>query len=158
LHANSNVRDLQHRKTSAVALSASKHTSHTTSADTGKAVDAFMSTLDHAFKAEIESLRRTILGVDQRIAEGIKWNAPSFRTTEYFATTNLREKNGIGLILHLGARVRDGALETTEIEDPRKLLKWLAKDRAMIVFKDAQDLSARKAAFEAIIRSWIAHV
>ena len=28
------------------------------------------------------------------IREGVNWNAPSFRTTEYFATTNLREKDG----------------------------------------------------------------
>ena len=65
-----------------------------------------MATLEHPFKPEIEAIRRLMLGVDPGVREGIKWNSPSFRTTEYFATTNLRSKAGIGVILHLGARVR----------------------------------------------------
>jgi hypothetical protein len=49
-------------------------------------VDAFMGSLDHPAKREIETIRQTILGADTSIAEGIKWKALSFRTTEYFAT------------------------------------------------------------------------
>jgi hypothetical protein len=139
-----------------VATSKSKPAAHATTADTTKAVDAFMSTLDHVFKKEIQAIRSAILSVDAKIAEGVKWNAPSFRTTDYFATTNLREKNGVGIILHLGAKVRKTAAVT--IDDPSELLKWLAKDRAMIVFKDLQEFSANKAAFKSIIRSWIDHV
>ena len=127
-------------------------------ADTTEAVDAFMNSLQHPFKAEIQAIRSAILGVDRSIAEGIKWNAPSFRTTEYFATTNLREKAGIGVILHLGAKVRDTGPGGLEVQDPEQLLKWLAKDRAMIVFKDKQDFVAKQAAFEGIVRSWLAHV
>ena len=66
-----------------------------------------MATLDPPCKAGIEALRRTILGADPFIAGNIKWKASSLRTTEYFATTNLRTKGGVGLILHLGTMVRD---------------------------------------------------
>jgi hypothetical protein len=59
-------------------------------------------------------------------AEGIKWNAPSFRTVEYFATVKLREKKGIGVILHLGARARDLGPDGIVIDDPATLLEWLA--------------------------------
>ena len=135
-----------------------KATLHSGAADTTAAVDAFMATLEHPFKAEITAIRRTILGVDARIAEGIKWNAPSFRTTEYFATTNLREKSGIGVILHLGAKIRDVGPEGVVIADPERLLKWLGKDRAMIVFKDMEEFVARRAAFEDVLRQWISHV
>ena len=117
-----------------------------------------MTGLQHPLKAEIQLIRSAILGVDPSIDEGIKWNAPSFRTTEYFATTNLREKAGIGVILHLGAKVRDTAPGGVAVRDPEQLLKWLAKDRAMIVFKDMQDFAAKKAAFEGIVRSWLAHL
>jgi len=72
-------------------------------ADTTKAVDDFMAKLDHPHKRDIEALRKLVLAVDPAIREGVKWNAPSFRTTGYFATTNLRAKAGIGVILHLGA-------------------------------------------------------
>ena len=79
-----------------------------TKSDTTEAVSAYMAALEHPHKALVEALRRAVLGADPAIAEGIKWNAPSFRTHEYFATTHLRTKDGVGLILHLGARPRDG--------------------------------------------------
>ena len=127
-------------------------------ADTTEAVDAFMASLKHPFKAEIESIRGTILGAAPGIHEGIKWNSPSFRTTEYFATVNLREKFGIGVILHLGAKVKKLPAGGIAIADPGKLLKWLGKDRAMVVFTDKSDLKAKNAGFAKIIRQWMAYV
>lgn len=126
--------------------------------DTSAAVDAFMAGLEHPFKAEIELLRKLFLGVGEGIAEGIKWNAPSFRTTEYFATTHLRGKGTIGVILHLGAKVRDLPAGGVVIEDPAGLLKWLAKDRAMIEFSNMSELKANQAALEEIIRQWVRYV
>ena len=135
-----------------------KSPAHSSAADTSKAVDDFMATLEHPHKAEIQAIRSTILDADPSIREGIKWNAPSFRTTEYFATTHLREKKGVGIILHLGARVRELAPGGIDIADPQQLLQWLARDRAMVVFKDMDDFTARRAAFAELIRGWIAHV
>jgi hypothetical protein len=129
-----------------------------TPADSKAAVDEFMRALDHPFRKEIEAIRAAILGSDRSIAEGIKWNAPSFRTSEYFATMNLRVKKGVGVILHLGAKVRELPAGGVAIDDPEKLLKWLGKDRAMIVFTDFADFRAKKAAFERIVRQWIVHV
>ena len=125
-------------------------------ADTAEAVDAFMATLEHPHKAAIEALRTIIAGADPAIAEGVKWNAPSFRTTEYFATTHLRGKDGIGIILHLGAKVRE--TPSFQVEDPQGLLKWLAKDRALVNFAGVQDVRAHEAALQEIVRQWIASV
>src|SRR5262245_41223578 len=61
------------------------------SSQTDPAVIAFLRELDHPLKQEVEAVRQIILGVSPEIREGIKWNAPSFRTTEYFATLNLRK-------------------------------------------------------------------
>jgi hypothetical protein len=126
--------------------------------DTTAAVDAFMATLDHPHKAEIDGLRRLILSVDPSVAEGVKWNAPSFRTTGYFATVNLRAKGGVGLVLHLGAKVRETAATGIDVPDPAGLLTWLAKDRATVVFKDAADLAARGPALVTLLRVWIGFV
>lgn len=131
---------------------------HSSAADSKMAVDEFMVKLDHPLKAEIEAIRGAILGADATIAEGVKWNAPSFRTTEYFATINLREKAGISVILHLGAKVRDVGGEGVSIRDSGQMLKWLAKDRAIIVFKDMEDFRARRPGFERVVRQWIKHV
>lgn len=131
---------------------------HSKTSDSTKAVDEFMRTLEHPFKKEIEAIRASILGTDRTIAEGIKWNSPSFRTGEYFATTNLREKKGIGIILHLGAKVRKLPSGGISIDDPMKLLEWLGKDRAMITFESLRDFHTKKAAFEHIVQQWIVHV
>jgi hypothetical protein len=117
-----------------------------------------MSELVHPHKAEVEAIRRVILGAAPGISEGIKWNSPSYKTQEYFATTNLREKNGVGVILHLGAKVKELGPSGLAIEDPEGLLKWLAPDRASIRFGSTSEVQAKKAAFSSLIRSWVKHV
>ena len=139
-------------------MAASKGAMHATPADTTKAMDAFMLALDHPHKALVEAIRASILRTDRTIAEGVKWNAPSFRTTEYFATTNLREKHGVGVVLHLGAKARTLPAGGLDVDDPSKLLKWLGKDHAMIVFESLDDFGRRRKGFEALVRSWIDHV
>lgn len=91
-------------------------------------VQAFLDALDHPRKAEILALRRIILGADLAIAEGIEWNAPSFRTSEWFATFHLRAKGGVQI------------------------------DRASATFRDLPDVEAKQSAFAAVIREWIRHV
>ena len=136
-------------------MTASRTTVHDKPADSTQAVEAFMLQLEHPHKPAIELLRKLMLGVDPSVREGIKWNAPSFRTSEYFATTYLRSKTGIGLILHLGAKVREPADGGVAINDPDKLLKWLGKDRAMLEFANADELEGKKPALIAVLRQWI---
>ena len=135
-----------------------KAPAHNTATDTTLAVDQFMKQLDHPAKVEIEAIRKLFLSVSPKVAEGIKWNAPSFRTTEYFATTNLRSKKGIGVILHLGAKVRALPAGGVTITDPKGLLKWLGKDRAMIEFKDMSELKAASTALKAVLKQWLGYV
>ncbi|WP_437675023.1 DUF1801 domain-containing protein [Sorangium sp. So ce131] len=119
-------------------------------------VIAFLRALDHPRKREIEAVRQIILGVSPEIREEIKWNAPSFRTTDHFATFNLRTKDHVRLILHRGAKVKDTAAKGLEIADPAGLLEWLAKDRCLVTLGDAKDVEAKRAALEAVLRAWIA--
>jgi hypothetical protein len=131
---------------------------HNTTADTTEAVDALMKSLKHPASSEIQSLRAVILEVHPSVREGVKWNAPSFRTSEYFATTNLRTKTGIGVVLHFGAKVRSVTVDRESIKDPQKLLEWVAKDRATAHFADVNDIAIKKKAFQAVLRQWITHV
>ena len=124
----------------------------------GDDVQAFLDALDHPRKPEILALRRIILGADAAIAEGIKWNAPSFRTSEWFATFHLRAKAGVQVILHFGARVRDRSGARAAIADPQSILTWLADDRASAAFRDLPDVEAKRSAFATVIREWIRHV
>lgn len=121
-------------------------------------VEAFLAALDHPRKAEIHALRRIILDADPSIAEGIKWNAPSFRTSEWFATFHLREKEGVRIILHLGAKRREDANPRAAIEDPESLLEWLAEDRASVKLRDMNEVDARRIALKSLIRQWIGEI
>ena len=123
---------------------------------TPESVESFVDLLDEASKPAVCALRQIILAADPGIAEGIKWNVPSFRTSEYFATMHLRAKDSVQVILHLGAKTRDTA--GLAIADPESLLEWLAKDRASATFRDLNDIDARRSAFTDIIRQWITHV
>lgn len=128
------------------------------SASTPESVESFLASLDHPFKAEILALQQIILAADPAITEGIKWNVPSFRTSEYFATLNLRTKTGVGVILHFGAKKNDISTTGVSIPDPDSLLEWLAKDRAMVTFRDLNDITKKQSAFTDLIRQWIKHV
>lgn len=117
-------------------------------------VVAFMKALDHPQKKAIEAVRQLILSVSPKIHEGIKWNSPSFRTTEYFATLNLRD-NRVWLILHLGAKVKDNATKGMQIADSTGLLKWLAKDRALVTFENAKNVEGKRGPLKKVLREWI---
>jgi hypothetical protein len=125
-------------------------------ADAKDAVDALMANAAHPLAAEIGLLRGWMLRADASISEGVKWNAPSFRTHEWFATVHLRSRTSVQAVMHLGVKVRAGA--GVEIDDPDDLLRWLAKDRAMIDLGAGAAFRARKAAMQAIARQWIAFV
>lgn len=116
-------------------------------------VQAFIAELEHPLKSDIVALRDVLLGTDASIAEEIKWNAPSFRTSEHFATMHLRAKDSLQLILHPGARSRNViVIPPGAIEDPHKLLKWLGPDRASVTFADRKDLEQKTAPLVAIVQ------
>lgn len=120
-------------------------------------LDAFLAALDHPLKADIEAVRKTVLGADKAIGEGVKWNSLSFKTTEWFATVNLRSTDSVQVVMHLGAKVGKEAAPD-EIPDPKRLLKWLGKDRALVTLGKDAALKGNQAAFKAIVKAWIAFV
>lgn len=118
-------------------------------------VDAWLKTLRHPRKDELETLRQLILAVSPTIQEGFKWSSPSFRTTDYFATINVSGKDYLRLILHAGAKTKNLVLQ---IADPDGLLQWLGKERALVTIRDAVDLRAKRKALAVIVRQWIGQV
>jgi hypothetical protein len=120
-------------------------------------VQSFLAALEHPLKGEIVALRQLLMSVDPAISEEIKWNAPSFRTSEHFATMHLRARDNVQLILHLGARSKR-SIPAGAIADPDGLLKWLGPDRASVSFRGRGDVAAKGEALVAVIRQWIKRV
>lgn len=119
------------------------------------AVSALLDANKHSLRKEIDQLRTIILAADMSIEEGVKWNAASFKTEDWFATLNgpkhIQEPM---LILHAGAKAK-GLVLKDRIPDPLGLIKWLGNDRGQIIFKDTTDITTKQQALQAILISWI---
>lgn len=124
-------------------------------------VPAFLDQLSHPLKPAIALLRTTILGLDPRVREEIKWNAPSFRISDHFATINLGRKTKarphehVMLVLHRGARAKAPKARPA-IADPTGLLQWLGTDRAVMTFHATSEVEHQQQAIAAVITEWIA--
>ncbi|MEO6978690.1 MAG: DUF1801 domain-containing protein [Mucilaginibacter sp.] len=113
--------------------------------------------LDASIKDIVESLRQIILNVSDEISERIKWKNPSFYYSgemqsfdpkEYkreIAVFNLH-KNRIMLVFPSGSKITD----TTGL-----LTGDYADGRRIVVFKDMEDVKARKADLQLIIKEWL---
>jgi hypothetical protein len=117
----------------------------------------FMASLDHPLKVDYEAVRKTILAADKSIADGVKWNSLSFCTTEWFATVNLRSRDTVQLVLHLGAKVGKET-PADAIPDPKGLLKWLGKDRAIATLGAGPALKANLPTLKTLVKAWIRYV
>jgi hypothetical protein len=121
-------------------------------------VDAYMQGLVHPLADVAEALRKIILSTDPEIGEEIKWNAPAFfysgemkppdpkKYNRYLAVFNLHKKDCIRLVFPSGARVGDGSgLLEGDYEDGRRLA----------LFHNMQEVIAKKAQLESVIREWL---
>lgn len=120
------------------------------------AVDAWLASLDHPQADVIAAVRELVLAADPAIGEGIKWNAGSFRTTDWFGTFLVRGPKGprpVTLVLHLGARAKG---RSAAVADPAGILTWIGGDRATVTFADLSDVGAKAPALTAVVRAWVA--
>jgi hypothetical protein len=117
-------------------------------------VDQFLATLEHPLKAEIARVRAIILAADPEITERIKWKAPSFcYRGDDRVTMKLHPPTSLQLIFHRGAKVKDSADFT--FADDTGLLKWAAKDRAILTLRDMDEIEANEAALADLLNRWM---
>jgi hypothetical protein len=119
-------------------------------------VDGFMAAQEHPLKAGVEQLRAAILASNDGITETVKWNAPNFRYDGADRVTfRLQPGDRLQLVLHRGAAVRDDAADF-RFEDASGLLEWVAADRAVITFRDLDDVAAKQSAVVDVVNRWVA--
>ena len=120
-------------------------------------VDAYLAALQHPHKKGVEALRKAILGIDTRIQEEVKWNAPSFYLDDHFATFRLHPGTTFQLILHRGAKAKDNTKQF-RLDDSLGLLKWAAKDRCIISFSSDSDAKEKRAEIIRLVKEWLAQL
>ncbi|GAB0108097.1 hypothetical protein JMUB6875_71020 [Nocardia sp. JMUB6875] len=119
-------------------------------------VDQYLADLSHPRKAEIEELRKALLGASPGITEQVKWNAPSFCVNgDDRITMQLQPKDVVNLIFHLGAKKRDADAGPFEFDDPSGLIRWLAPGRGIVEFRDQDDLTEKLPAVVELADRWM---
>ena len=119
-------------------------------------VTEFLNELNHPFKNEIEGLRDFILTSNKNLTENIKWNAPNYCfENEDRITMRIQPMNTkVQLIFHRGAKKQEQPKDKL-IANKSKMLVWKENDRAIITFKNSQEIENGKAELEKIINEWI---
>lgn len=118
------------------------------------AVDALLEVLQHPHKPGIEHLRRAILGVDSRIREEVKWNAPSFRLQDHFATFKLYPSSSIQVVLHTGAKPQKPPRKFS-LEGAGGLVKWAAPDRCIVTVANTDAAHDLGHVVASLVAQWI---
>lgn len=117
-------------------------------------VDALMAALDHPGKDGIELLRQAILGIDPHIREEVKWNAPSFRLEDHFATFKLHPPGRIQLVLHTGAKPQRPP-RSFALTGADALVKWAAADRCVITLAGTEAAREHRHQVVDLVGQWI---
>ena len=121
--------------------------------DDAKAVDALLAGMGRSDDPLVSKVRAEIVGADRRISEGVKWNSPSFHLNGWFATLNLRQKSGVMVVMHRGAKA---SRTPPKPDDPSGLLVWRGDDRATVTFANLSEFKSRRTAFNALVAAWAA--
>jgi len=116
----------------------------------------FLNKLEHPLKKEIEEVRSVILSANNQLTEHIKWNAPSFcMNNEDRITFNLHGKGYFQLIFHCGSKVRKYDSNESLIDDDTGLLEWVTNDRALVKFRNINDVSEKKEKLIRLVNRWL---
>lgn len=121
-----------------------------------KEVTEFLNDLNHPFRNEIEELRDCILASDKNLIENIKWNAPnySFENEDRITMRIQPITTKVQLIFHTGAKKQEQPKDRL-IANKSKMLLWKENDRAIITFKNKQEIENGKSELEKIINEWL---
>lgn len=118
-------------------------------------VTKFLDDLCHPLRNEIELLRKIIVNSVSGIEENIKWNGPNYTfNSEDRITMRIQPPKQIQLIFHRGAKKLAQPTERL-INDTSKLLVWKENDRAVVSFKNIDEINTHRLALIQIINDWI---
>jgi uncharacterized protein YdeI (YjbR/CyaY-like superfamily) len=118
-------------------------------------VTAFLDSLKHPLRDEIECLRKIILSTDYELTEGIKWNAPNYSINgEDRITIRIHPEKQLQVIFHRGAKVKE-PLEERLLSKNYDILIWKENDRAIASFKSLNEIQENSQMIKEIVGKWI---
>lgn len=116
---------------------------------------AFLDSLNHSLRDEIECLRKIIMSTDYELTEGIKWNGPNYSINgEDRITMRINPQKQLQVIFHRGAKVRE-PLEKRLLSEKYDILIWKENDRAIASFKSLDEIQGNSEMIREIVEKWI---
>lgn len=109
-------------------------------------VDSWMDAYNNPMKPVVAATRDVILAADARVAETIKWQAPTFVYKGNIASFFPKSKNHASLMFHKGA----------EIGGDFPNLEGDGKEARTFKVASLDDLANKQAELTAIIQAWCA--
>lgn len=107
-------------------------------------VEAWLAKYDNPQKPLLLAVRQTILGADKRIAECIKWQAPTFTYKGNLASFYPKAKSHVSLMLHTGAKI-DGDFPS---------LEGTGGTSRVMKFADPSDLRRKTPELRRLVKAW----
>lgn len=119
-------------------------------------VTNFLDGLNHPFRAEIDLLRCYLLTAHTFLTENIKWNGPNYCVANDDRITMRIQPptKQVQIIFHRGAK-KQTQPKAKLIANTSKMLVWKENDRAIITFKNIQDIKNGQAEITNIVNEWI---
>lgn len=108
-------------------------------------VDEWFTKYDNPQKEAAMRVREIILGVDERISEEIKWQAPTFIYKGNIASFFPKSKKNVSLMFHKGALIHDES----------NLLEGAVRKQGLQNLPIWKEVEERKTDLETVIRMWI---
>jgi hypothetical protein len=120
-------------------------------------VSSHIQRLEPGLRKIVETLRTTILSTDKEIGERIKWNNPSFYYTGEMKPFDPKEYKREIIVFNLfKGRIMLVFPSGAKINDSSGLLEGDYKDgRRLIIFKDMEDVKAKKKILQQVIKKWL---
>lgn len=118
-------------------------------------VTAFLDSLEHPLRDEIECLRKIIMSTDYELTEGIKWNGPNYSINgEDRITIRINPPKQLQVIFHRGAKVKE-PLKERLLSGQYDILIWKENDRAIASFKSLDEIQENSQMIREIVTKWI---
>jgi hypothetical protein len=113
---------------------------------TSSEVDTFVRSLKHPLEDAIQLVRKTVLGADRRITEGIKWKSPTFMYEGNIASIDPRSKKHVSLMFHQGAA----------LPGKHPLLEGGGETVRYMRFVDLDEVKEHRSDIEKAVKAWCA--
>lgn len=121
-------------------------------------VEQLLSLLDHPQVDLINEARTLIQRAEPALAEGVKWNAPSYALDgNDIITFNFRNYGPVSLIFHTGPKGKDTKTGRRLFEDASGLVEWLADKRFVLKVPDGRFLQTHAADITKLVQTWVAY-